>query len=281
MATHNTATVHVVSHDDALLDSLPAGEWLAKSNLNRLGLPDELAGNELAENRFLLTDKLVEGDADFVGFASARWDERFPEWPGLADIKDAIDLLPRDGRTYFGPQTIVASGPQVAAWAKAQDAVHPGMAPLSTELLDAMGRNNLSDTRLRPITMGNNFVLPRPVAEEFLAYWQAAFTYLHEKYGFDLPFGYRCPKCGLVDDAGVGRWSRSRHAGFFYERVSALFFATSPELRAVKPVAGELVPVRRNHLAFLFGVGPTGYRALETAKRIGKPCTHVYDALGK
>ena len=276
-----SAIVHVVSHDDGLLAALPDRDYIAPANLNRLGLSEELAGNELAENRFLLTEKLREGSSDLVGFASARWDERFPKWPGLADLQPAFDQLPAENTAYFGPQTIVASGPQLARWIRAQDSVHPGMADLIVELLNATGRNNLDDTALRPITMGNNFVLPRELSNEFLDYWHAAFEFLHGKYGFDLPFSYRCPMCGLVDDEGVGRWSRARHAGFFYERVSAMFFATNPELRAFKPGASTPTAVTRNHMAYLFDVGPLAYRALYTAKRAGRPCTHVFEALGK
>lgn len=273
--------IYVVSHDVALLNDLPKRDFLVPTLLGELGLPQELAGNQLAENRFLLTNLLTDNEASQVGFISARWNERFPTWPHIQEL-DALALSESDdARSYFAPQTILATGPQVKNWIKAQDAVHPGTSSLLFELLDVLGADNLSDRSVRGISMGNNFIVTRDVALELLSFWQAGFNHLYKKYGFDLPFDYRCASCGLVSHQGVGRWDRSRHAGFLFERVTALFFATRTDLVALEPHNGSNRKVRRSLLAHAFALGPLFFRIYKTLTRFGRRCDHAHEALGK
>jgi hypothetical protein len=275
------ASIHVVSHDDNLLKNVATASYLHKVNLNFLVLDPRFSGNQLAENRFLLTDKLLEGDAPIVGFVSARWDERFPKWPSLGELDKIFEPLQVSQRAFFGPQTILASGRQVRNWIKSQDYVHPGMSTLLLEVLDATGRNNLSENTIRPITMGNNFIISREVAFEFMSYWRKSFSYLNAKYGFDFPFSYRCAKCGYTNPEGVGRWSQTRHAGFAYERVSALFFATHPELVALRPVGRKIRRLRRGYLPYLFKFGPVVYQILYSLRLLLSSCKHQHKALGR
>ena len=276
-----TLLVFTVSHDKALLDALPKANFISPISLQDLGLPAELAGNQLAENRFLLTNKLTSNTSDFVGFVSARWDERFPTWPNLDRLDSLLTEDFNHSNYYFSPQTIMASGPQVVSWIKAQDAVHPGMSKVLFEVLDELSVQNFADKSLRGISMGNNFIVSHQVAEELIEFWQKGFAYLYEKYGFDLPFNYRCASCGFVSAEGVGRWDRSRHAGFLFERLTALFFATNPELIPVEPHKGRNRKVRRSLLAFGFSSGPLLFKWYKTILRFGKHCDHAHEALGK
>jgi hypothetical protein len=274
-------TVFAVSHDQNLLDELPKTEFIKPILLDNLDLRDEHKGNELAENRLLLTDLLVNSQSGQVGFVSARWNERFPTWPQIECLDQLIYRGEETDRYYFAPQTLLASGAQVESWIKAQDAVHPGMSKLLFEVIDKLSASNFDDSSLRGISMGNNFIVSGKTASELLDFWQTGFNYLFDKYGFDLPFEYRCASCGLVSDEGVGRWSRSRHAGYLFERLTALFFATNPSLIPIEPHNGEHRKVRRGLISFGFTSGPFLFRILKTILRFGKPCDHPHEALGK
>lgn len=275
------AAVYVVSHDNQLLDALPSQSYLRRVNLNELGLVDELSSNQLAENRFLLTDQLLSDDFPLVGFVSARWNERFPLWPKIDELSPLLGDIATNKNAFCGPQTIMASGPQVKDWIGAQDHVHPGMSSLLLEVLEATHRNNLDDSSVRPITMGNNFILNRDTARSFLNFWREAFSFLHSKYGFALPFSYRCARCGYTNPGGVGRWDATRHAGFLYERVSALYFATSPELVPLKPKGNKIIELKRNLMAYSFRAGPILYRMFFGVRFMFTACTHTHKALGK
>jgi hypothetical protein len=274
-------SMFAVSHDRALLDGLPKRDFIMPILLDELGLPDDLAGNQLAENRLLLTDVLTNNDSAQVGFVSARWNERFPTWPTLESLDQLIYREGETARFYFAPQTILATGPQVRNWIKAQDAVHPGMSKLLFEVLEELSANNLRDSSVRGISMGNNFVISHEVASELLEFWQAGFNYLFDKYGFDLPFEYRCASCGSVSYEGMGRWNRSRHAGFLFERLTALYFATKMDLVAIEPHNGSHRKVRKSLVRYGFTLGPLLFKWYKTVMRFGKPCEHVHEALGK
>jgi len=273
--------VFVVSHDPEFLAKLPKRDFLEPILLGELALPEKFAGNQLAENRFLLTNILTENYFAQVGFVSARWNERFPTWPKLERLDQFLELRGEANKLYFAPQTILATGRQVNNWIKAQDAVHPGMSNLLLDVLEKLSSNNLGDPAIRGISMGNNFVVSHEVATELLEFWQRGFNYLFEKYGFDLPFEYRCASCGIVSHQGVGRWDRSRHAGFLFERLTALYFATRTDLIPIEPHGQGNRKVRRSLMAHGFTVGPLIYRWYKTFMRFGKPCQHEHEALGK
>jgi hypothetical protein len=226
--------IFIVSHDQKLLDKIPKKRFLVPTSLNELDLPERLAGNQLAENRFLLTDAMSNIDASWVGFISARWNERFPSWPAVSQL-DWIITSSTPKNQYFAPSTKYGvSGLAVQEWIKNQDIGHPGMSTLLLEAVDVMNVRGLAELTTRNISMGNNFIVSKDVARELMDFWQRAFKYFDSKYGFELPFSYGCPDCGFESSSGVGRWDSSRHAGFFYERITSLFFASRPDLVAVR-----------------------------------------------
>lgn len=76
----------------------------------------------------------------------------------------------------------------------------------------------------------NTFICHRSHFRDLLKFWDEAFTFVYERYGFDIPFRYRCASCGQENDQGFGRFSRDRHVGFFAERLTMLFFGTQRDL---------------------------------------------------
>lgn len=272
-----TVAIHVVSHDPDLLKALPTAPEINRHLLSDLEIPPKFQGEMLAENRFLLTNLLIDKDADYVVFASARWDERFPRWPKIQDIKSALNDGSFPESSFFAPLSIRVSGAQAISWIKAQDKVHPGISKIMIDVFREFGLS-IDETRLTTVVMGNNFILSRKDAESFLAFWKTAFAYLVEKHDLNPPFSYRCPKCGLESDDQIGRWSRDRHMGFLLERVSSLYFIANPGLRPFDLSKGR--PVRRRLISFLFTIGPMIFKPIHSLFRFGRACSHSHHPVG-
>jgi hypothetical protein len=246
----------VVSHDQKLLDRVPNRKFLKKILLSNIEIDEKYRGENLAENRYLIGNDFVEGDFDYFGFVSARWQERFPNWPQLDDLENEFASLNAPSPTdYFAPTSLRLNKLQLKSWLRAQNVVHPGMTDLLLELVRV---NSIVVDRKQTynLVMGNNFILPKQVASDFLKFWQESFHYLVEKYGLDFPFSYRCPLCGKENPLGIDRWARVRHAGFLMERVSALFFISRPELTPVIFTPTGVSPTKK--LAFFRGLGIGG-----------------------
>lgn len=251
-----TLAIYVVSHDRSLLNNIAPATHLRMVLLEDLDLPSEFKGQDLAESRFLLTSRLTSGGEDWCGLASARWDERFPDFPTLNELGYIFSLKSSAlAENYFvAPNVIMTNGTKFRLWLKAQDEVHPGMAAL---LESVMKHNEISvapEQNLN-IVMGNSFIVSRKAAADFLEFWQNSFRYLHTEHGLQFPYTYRCQFCGFESEKGVGRWNRVRHAGFLLERVSSLFFMSRPDLIAVQPAPGGFAPIQPKVLTSSFGLG--------------------------
>ena len=276
--THQSKVkIFVLSHDPDLLSLICENKDLSVVNLNDLDLSSRLNGNELAENRFFLS-KIDLGSSSSIGCISARWNERFPNYPNVQELGSFVEKL--TPTQFLAPQSLVLSRKQFFGWIQNQDLVHPGMSKLLVDLLKGLNLNFDSDEK-RTIVMGNNFVCSRDVFEDFLEFWKRGFEHMDRKFGFDLPFTYRCPKCGLVDKNGIGRWGKSRHSAFFYERVTALFFASRPELELIEVKKGALQPKKPDFQSKLMVGGPALYRAAHVPIFLFKRCNHEYTSLGK
>lgn len=271
--------VFVLSHDDAILARIGDSPDLVKINLERLDLQDKDHVRALAENRFFLSDDMqsaVGETSSFVGVVSGRWDERFKKWPTIDELPKALEKREFSSRDFYAPLTMMASPKQFESWIRAQDLVHPGMSALLLEALEITGTGKQVKGRLMPVVMGNNFVIPESLVEEFLAFWRRGYAHFESTYGSSLPFSYRCPKCGQESDEGIGRWGRERHAGFFYERLTALYFATAKDLVALSLENGKARRFRRTPRVFLLRVGALVFKPLASFARLGRPCDHSH-----
>jgi hypothetical protein len=268
-----TFQISVVSHDIRALSSVPKKEFLKPVLLSSLPISKRFLGENLAESRFLVGDDLLDGDFDFKGFVSARWDERFPQWPRLEKLDSLFEnvITESEPKFFFAPITYRLSANQVKEWLDAQNLVHPGMREILTDL---MGYQSLrvEEGVIHNLVMGNNFILPKDIAREFLLFWRTSFDYLVEKYGLDFPFNYRCPKCGLESIDGIDRWTRVRHAGFVMERVSALFFLSRPDLTSKILKKGKIVDVSRKVIYRWLGLGFHLSVAASRIAKLGRPC---------
>ncbi len=267
----------VVSHSKEQLESVTDNASINKVLLSDLPIPTEFKGEDLAESRYLLTRNLIGVDYDMVGFVSARWSERFPLWPDLTNLADLLIRQPAGDfrQVVVAPNILRLAKFQIQPWIQAQDSVHPGMGKLLKELIE-FKQIDLSENRLYSLVMGNNFVLTSNYIDEFLDFWQECFEFLHQNYGLDFPYSYRCHTCGFVSEEKIGRWSRIRHAGFLMERVTALFFISNPELRPLSIKQGRFFEPRWIMVSKSFGIG-FRLSSLKSKLRLEKPCVHSAD----
>lgn len=267
----------VVSHDPRQLDEIKNRDSITLINLSALDLDKRISGNELAENRLFLARIDYEA-AQVIGCVSARWEERFPKYPTLQNLPERISQL--KGGEVLAPQGLVLTNSEFVKWVRNQDAVHPGMSAVMMDVIEFM-KIDVSLRIQRRIVMGNNFVCSKDLFNDFLQFWREGFNYIDSKYGFEIPFTYRCPKCGLVDEEAIWRWTKARHPAFFYERLTAIFFASRPDVSLLKIQNDRLVE-RKSSLQSkaMFG-GPEVYKAINAPSRFFKSCTHAYKSLGK
>lgn len=272
-----TLTIEVVSHDPNLLEKVPEHNSLSRHLLSELDIPEAFQGEFLAENRFFLTNGLIESGSRFVGIASARWNDRFQSWPKLENMHVAIEPYSSCENVAFAPLAMHVSGRQAKAWILAQDSVHPGMSNILIDLMESLNLR-IDDDEYSHVVMGNNFVVEIERAQDFLEFWQKSFFYIVDKHGLTPPFSYRCAKCGKTNDYGIGRWSATRHIGFLLERVSSLYFMTNSSLRFFD--LSTSAQVKRTFKSFLFDIGPSLYKVFFTVVRFGRPCAHTHTPVG-
>jgi hypothetical protein len=211
-------SIFVLSHDDALLAAVPARSELRPVDLRDLGLAGDLATNSLAESRFFLSELALDVTTEYVGVLSARHDEKYaPRALTLDQLAQGAITPYLRPRRVFGPLVTGFGG----RWVEGSDRVHPGLTALVREAAEEIPGVDVS----RPTVLASSFIAHRDVYLEFIADFRRLFDTFHARYGLDFPHVYRCSTCGTVFEDGHGRYQRDRHGAYFYERVTALYFA--------------------------------------------------------
>jgi hypothetical protein len=267
----------VLSHTNELLGMVPQKPFINKVLLSSLNIPVKFQGEELAENRFFISEESNKASGKYIGCISSRWDERFPKFPKIKDLDVLAHSL--SDLDVLAPQSLRVTKSQFVSWVNLQDLVHPGMSALLWEVID---RNlSLEKNHHYNIVMGNNFILSRTIYFEFLNFWRKAFVDLNNKFGFDFPFSYRCPICGLESINGIGRWSRLRHSAFLYERLTAIFFASRPDLNLVTYKYSSIRQKKLGVESFALPYSPTIFKVLKIFRSLSSKCDHSYQSPGK
>ena len=128
--------IFAVSHSEKLLEHVPQQDSIMRVLLSDLDVKTEFRGESLAENRFLLTDLLINHDAEYCGFVTARWDEKFDWWPQLSEMSNLLIHEPRiKSPALFAPAFSRVGPRQLKFWIQNQDSHHPGMTALLHELV--------------------------------------------------------------------------------------------------------------------------------------------------
>lgn len=262
-----TTEIFVLTHDRALFESVPRVPGLTAVDLDALALPSRLAGQQIAEHRFFLSQSIERSPAEWIGVVTGRWDTKFPNWPRLEVLPDFVGRTLVDRSMIAAPAVFWWIGRDVERFARRQDLRHPGMGRL---LDDPAAPPTITRHRRpwHPLVYNNNFVMHRSVVLDWLRYWREQFSFFDARYGLDLPFAVTCPKCGhqLPRESrhpGLS-YSPERHAGYFYEQVSARYFATRGDLIPMGPGGSRLRP-NPYHL-----VVPTLYWRITPIRRVNQ-----------
>lgn len=201
-----TVKIFVLSHDLATLRLVPLSREFETIHLGSLAV-GEYQSNQLGECRAFFQN-FSGVDADFIGFANARWDQKYFQ------LHTRLHSLVEQTRRLAAPGWVLAPWP-AHSWIDVTLHHHPTMKPLLDELLITM---DITKNNHRLSLWANDFVCHRSVFLDWHRFWQTAFGHFYSKYGLELPFG----KEGTDE---------SRHAAFFFERITTAYFANRLDVR--------------------------------------------------
>lgn len=199
-------SIHVLGHEQTLLDSLPERPFLSSVNLNALDI-GQWQNNLLAESRIFMSDLPLQSESEYLGLATARWHEKYWSFLPLERLDELI----------LAPDVVWAVQPSTRDWKYESDSNHPGMATLIEEVCKEFG---YADDL--PGLWANNFICHRNVYKLLHRRWTSMFDLMYRRYGFDLPF-----------QTGNPEWD-CRKPAFFYERYTTIYFSNRTDLRIKK-----------------------------------------------
>lgn len=198
--------IYVCGHSEETLSRVPDRPFLHKVNLNTLPI-GKFQDNQLSESRIYLSE-LIKEPCEYIGFTSYSWGHRNPELPRLQKL-NLLDYQP--DVVYYARATEMNWLHRYYSW-------NPGVEKYMEEIAKEFG---LSKTNY-PAPLSNNFMCHWDVFQKFHSKWMEVFMYLYDKYPPDkLEF-----EIGLQDP--------SRHAGYLYEYITVLVFASMSGLRFQK-----------------------------------------------
>jgi hypothetical protein len=195
--------VFVLWHDSSRIWRYPWRWYHQYINLSELPI-GEFKCEAIAESRAYLADLPIAPEDEYIGMASARWNEKY---------RHEVTRLENLHHLNLSPNVVWAADRTPHGWAYNSDYHHPGMYPLLEEMARITGLQLTNN----PTLYGNNFVCHRSVFEDLVVHIRKVISYFHKKYHFDIPFNN-------------GHFDRVRQAAYFYERATMLYFANRSDL---------------------------------------------------
>lgn len=193
--------IFVLGHDSFEISN---SSFLTKINLNEINT-GIYSDNQLAESRIFFNDLPLQQNVDYLGFATYQWNKKFKNSCKVENLY----LLEK----HLKPNIVWCPCKSKVHWSITSEWDHPGMFALLYELSDLMQMNLEKES-----FYCNCFICHKDVYLDFICYFKEAFGYFYKKYKFNLPFIDQKPEDAL------------RHAAFFYERVTMLYFANRKDL---------------------------------------------------
>ena len=278
MHSRNKPVFFVTSHSENDLSPFQEKEGIFPINLDCLDIPNTFKSQLLAECRLFLSSQLDNLTAEYIGIGTPRWEERFPTWPSIQETNRLSTNLKKF--EFYSPQNLYSKSRNVNNWIVSQDLVHPGISKLLIPIWHQLNNKGKNDDCWIP--MGNSFVFHRDDFSEILQKWREIFFTFKLNDLENLPFTYRCVKCGIISREGVGRWKSNRHASYFLERVMALIVASNPNLSAVRlDKIGNRT--KRSITSTTFGLPFTAqlYSVVSPKLQKSSTCNHLHFGPGK
>lgn len=216
--------VYALFHDPLSLRSAPTHPRIKAIDLNKLTLDSRWNTNLLAEARFFLSREGTTDLPEWIGVASARFDEKFSHGPTLEKIVSRVGLIPNLPKNMlFAP--LIMGG----AWWETRDEVTPGMTNVLEQIIAHFSLTKLDGKA----PFCNTFICHRTRYLELCQFLEEALSFSLDTWGENIPFSYRCHCCGTSSLERIGRYGRERHWGFLAECLTALFFTRAEGLRVV------------------------------------------------
>ena len=210
------------SHDEPSLQKFSGLVNFQSCLFTNLDIEELDAPEKFAESQIFFGAKEMLTEGNYTGLVSPRFQERYPKWPSL----EKIDELIEQKNLEFGPNSMVA--PQAFScraknlryWIALQNLAHPGMGNLlsNLQLINAVQNVKHKGT----LVMGNTFIMSSLNAPDFLGKWMSITSQLELNDESSYSYIYRCLKCGVTSENGVGRWRSNRHPSYLMERITAL-----------------------------------------------------------
>lgn len=191
--------IFVMHTDKTLLDRVHPRNFIRKINLNELELGD-LSANCLCENRIYISN-LHDTPHEYIGFASARWNYKYPH---VLPLEDLYMLEPK-----LHPRKIFVASKTSDDWFYSSEHYHAGIGDIIYDLAEYMGIK----VHHRPSFWSNNYICHRDVFNEFIIFWRKAFHYLYDRFNTDPPIGI-----------GTGE-SPALKVAYLLERITTAYFA--------------------------------------------------------
>lgn len=185
--------------------------------LDKTPVPATSSGMDLQEYRiWLMPDEMFQSDNPYIGFASARWAEKFPQAASVEYILHSFRATaPRDTRMWH---SFITAQPH---WIEHMNHFHRGMLQYILDGAQALGCTP-EMLNLQALPMCNSFICRKDVFFEVKNRMKFMFDFYEQKYKHQFQFA----------DNGYG----SRVMGCFYERVLMICTASTPGVSFYNPV---------------------------------------------
>ncbi len=214
-------TLFVTTHDLALLKKIPTHDFVKPIFLPELDIAERFRGDSLSENRLFVAKEAEQVDTEYVGVVSARFQEREPHVGGFGSIPAILENM--TAASFWAPRHYaIGSKGDMDFWIQAQGGIHPGMEHVLRRVRGAIFPAPHADWGT--LATGNQFIVSNQEWLNFLSNWRLGLALVEAEFGLQPQFGYRCWRCHRPKTEGYSRYSRSRHLGFFGERMTAMHF---------------------------------------------------------
>lgn len=142
------------------------------------------------------TDIPEKSGSRYVGFVTAKWNRKFDDLYRLNHLR----LLSLESEILWTPF------PTCSGWSDRAERFHSGMGVYLQELSDMSGLELNKENGV----LTNNFICEIGVYLVFKKFFHKMFNHFHTKYGYDMKYSTN---------------DKRRHAAFFYEAITALYFS--------------------------------------------------------
>lgn len=206
-----------VWHNGEFRDSIENDSSSVKYlELDKYEVPKLANGMDLQEYRlWLMPNSFFESSNPNIGFASARWSEKFPGSPSIEYLLHSFRAMAPTDRFFH---SFITAQPH---WIEHMNFFHRGMLQYILDGAQALGVTPEA-LNIQALPMCNSFICRKEVFFEIKDRMEFMFKFYEQKYQHNFQFA----------DNGYG----NRVLGCFYERVLMICAASVPELRYIQPL---------------------------------------------